>query len=113
MKRRVVITGMGVVSPIGTGVDIFWENVKKGTCGIGRIENFDTTNFTVKLAAEVKDFDPKEYMEKKEAKRQDRYCQFAVAASELAVKDSGFSIFRISIPSEDSSTTLSLPVSAT
>lgn len=92
MKRRVVITGMGAVTPIGTGVDIFWENVKKGTCGIGKIENFDTTDFTVKLAAEVKDFDPKEYMEKKEAKRQDRYCQFAVAASELAVKDSGLNV---------------------
>ncbi|MDD2494816.1 MAG: beta-ketoacyl-ACP synthase II [Tissierellia bacterium] len=92
MKRRVVITGMGAVTPIGTGVDIFWENVKKGKCGIGKIESFDTTDFTVKLAAEVKDFDPKDYMEKKEAKRQDRYCQFAVAASEMAVKDSGLDV---------------------
>lgn len=89
MKRRVVVTGMGVVSPIGTGIDIFWENVKKGKCGIGKIENFDTTDFTVKLAAEIKDFDPRDYMEKKEAKRQDRYCQFAVAAAEMAVKDAG------------------------
>lgn len=92
MKRRVVITGMGVVSPIGTGIDIFWENVKKGKCGIGLIENFDTTDYTVKLAAEVKDFDAKDYMDKKEAKRQDRYCQFAVAASEMAVKDSGLEV---------------------
>lgn len=54
MKRRVVITGMGVVSPIGSG-DLFWENVKKGTCGINFIESFDTTDFSVKIAAEVKD----------------------------------------------------------
>jgi 3-oxoacyl-[acyl-carrier-protein] synthase II len=92
MKKRVVITGMGVISPIGSGVEKFWENVKKGKCGISKIESFDTTDYTVKIAAEVKDFDPKEYMEKKEAKRQDRYCQFAVAASELAVKDSGLNI---------------------
>jgi len=92
MKRRVVITGMGVVSPIGTGLNIFWENVKKGKCGISKIENFDTTNYNVNLAAEIKDFDPKEYMDKKEAKRQDRYCQFAVAASELAIKDSGIDV---------------------
>lgn len=92
MKRRVVITGMGIVSPIGTGLKLFWENVKKGKCGISKIENFDTTDYNVKLAAEIKDFDPKEYMDKKEAKRQDRYCQFAVAASELAIKDSGLDI---------------------
>lgn len=92
MKKRVVITGMGVISPIGSGLDLFWENVKKGKCGISKIESFDTTDYIVKIAAEVKDFDPKEYMEKKEAKRQDRYCQFAVAASELAVKDSGLNI---------------------
>lgn len=92
MKKRVVITGMGVISPIGSGVELFWENVKKGKCGVSEIEAFDTTDYTVKIAAEVKDFDPKNYMEKKEAKRQDRYCQFAVAASELAVKDSGLNV---------------------
>lgn len=95
MKKRVVITGMGVVSPIGTGIDIFWENVKEGKCGIGKIECFDTTDYVVKLAAEVKDFDPKDYIDKKEAKRQDRYCQFAVAASELAVKDSGLDVDKL------------------
>ncbi|HOA19750.1 MAG TPA: beta-ketoacyl-ACP synthase II [Sedimentibacter sp.] len=88
MKRRVVITGMGVVSPIGSG-DIFWENVKKGVCGIDFIESFDTSDFSVKIAAEVKDFDPTLYMEKKEAKRMDRYSQFAIAAADIAVKDSG------------------------
>lgn len=94
MKRRVVITGLGVVSPIGTG-DAFWENVKKGTCGISPIESFDTTEFSVKLAAEVKDFDPTVYMDKKEAKRQDRYSQFALAAADIAVKSSSLDIEKV------------------
>nr|WP_300089772.1 beta-ketoacyl-ACP synthase II [Sedimentibacter sp.] len=94
MKRRVVITGVGVVSPIGSG-DAFWENVKKGTCGISPIESFDTTEFSVKLAAEVKDFDPTLYMDKKESKRQDRYSQFALAAAEIAVKNSGLDIEKV------------------
>jgi 3-oxoacyl-[acyl-carrier-protein] synthase II len=88
MRRRVVITGMGVVSPIGSG-DIFWENVKKGLCGIDFIQSFDTSDFSVKIAAEVKDFDPALYMEKKESKRMDRYSQFALAAADIAVRDSG------------------------
>lgn len=91
MKRRVVITGMGVVSPIGSG-DLFWENVKKGTCGINFIESFDTKDFSVKIAAEVKDFDPTLYMEKKESKRMDRYSQFALAAADIAVRNSGLNI---------------------
>lgn len=91
MKRRVVITGMGVVSPIGTGEN-FWENVKKGTCGIDFIKSFDTEEFSVKLAAEVKDFEPTEYMAKKESKRMDRYSQFALAASDIAMKDSGLDV---------------------
>jgi 3-oxoacyl-[acyl-carrier-protein] synthase II len=94
MKRRVVITGVGVVSPIGSG-DAFWENVKKGTCGISPIESFDTTEFSVKLAAEVKDFDPTIYMDKKESKRQDRYSQFALAAADIAVKNSGLDIEKV------------------
>ena len=88
MKRRVVITGVGVVSPIGTG-DEFWEGIKKGRCGISPIESFDTTDFNVKLAAEIKDFDPVQYIEKKETKRMDRYSQFALAAADIAVRDFG------------------------
>lgn len=91
MKNRVVITGIGVVSPIGTG-DLFWENVKKGTNGIDFISSFDTTDFNVKIAAEVKDFQPSLYMEKKESKRMDRYSQFALAAASIAVNDSGLNI---------------------
>lgn len=88
MKRRVVITGVGVVSPIGAGAE-FWENVKKGKCGISPIESFDTTDYSVKLAAEIKDFEATDYIEKKEAKRMDRYSHLALAAADIAVKDSG------------------------
>jgi len=94
MKRRVVITGIGVVSPIGAGAD-FWENVKKGKCGISPIESFNTADFSVKLAAEIKDFDPTAYMDKKESKRMDRYSQFALAAADIAVKDSGLNTEKI------------------
>ncbi|HHZ02530.1 MAG TPA: beta-ketoacyl-ACP synthase II [Tissierellia bacterium] len=92
--KRVVITGIGVVSPIGTG-ESFWENVKKGTNGIDFIKSFDTSDFSVKIAAEVKDFDPTDYMEKKESKRMDRYSQFALAAADIAVKDSGLNIEKV------------------
>lgn len=91
MKKRVVITGIGVVSPIGAG-DLFWENVKLGKCGISPIESFDTTDFSVKLAAEIKDFDPTLYMDKKESKRMDRFSQFALAAADIAFKDSGLNV---------------------
>lgn len=94
MKRRVVITGMGAVSPIGTG-EKFWENIKKGTCGIDFIKSFDTTDFTVKIAAEVKDFEPADYMEKKESKRMDRFSQFALAAADIAVRNSGIDTEKI------------------
>jgi len=94
MKKRVVVTGMGVISPIGSG-NLFWENVKNGACGIDFIESFDTADFSVKIAAEVKDFDPALYMEKKESKRMDRYSQFALAAADIAVKNSGLNIENI------------------
>ena len=92
MYKRVVITGMGVVSPIGCGLDNFWNGIKTGQCGIDEITAFDTTEFSVKLAAEIKDFNPNDYMEKKEAKRMDRFCQFAVTASQMAMDDSGLDL---------------------
>jgi len=95
MKRRVVITGLGVITSIGTGINTFWGNVKEGKCGISPIEAFDTTDFKVKLAAEVKDFDPTVYMDKKEAKRQDRFTQFALAASDLAMQDSALDLEKV------------------
>lgn len=87
--RRVVVTGMGVISPIGNGVEAFWDNIKKGTIGFDRISYFDTTDYKCKLAAEVKDFNPEDYMDKKSAKRMERFCQFAVAAAGEAIKDAG------------------------
>lgn len=88
MKNRVVITGMGVISSLGNNIDEFWGNVKNGKCSIDFIESFDTTDFKVKIAAEVKDFDPTNYIDKKEAKRMDRYSQFALAAAKTAFENS-------------------------
>jgi len=87
--NRVVVTGMGVLSPVGNDVRAFWENIKAGTCGIGPITRFDTTDYRVKVAAEVRDFDPRRYMEKPDVLRSDLYTQFAVAAACQAVEDSG------------------------
>lgn len=92
MKRRVVITGLGAVTPIGNTVEEFWANVKAGTVGIGEITKFDTTDYKVKIAAEVKDFVPKEHMDFKAAKRMETFSQYAVAAAKEACADAGFEI---------------------
>ena len=92
MNQRVVVTGIGIVSPIGTGVENFWEGIKTGKCGISHIESFDTSNFKVKVAGEVKNYDPTESINKKEAKRMDRFTQFAITASKLAVADADLTI---------------------
>ena len=91
MKRRVVVTGIGVVSPIGIGVKEFWENLVKGVSGVDRIKSFDPDeyNLPVKIAAEVKGFNPEEYMDKKEARKASRFIQFAIAAAKEALEDSG------------------------
>lgn len=88
MSRRVVVTGMGAITPIGNDVDSFWKGIKEGTCGIDYIKSMDVEKFKVKIAAEVKDFDPTEFIDRKECKRMDRYCQLAMAAAEEAMKDS-------------------------
>ncbi|MEJ8553703.1 beta-ketoacyl-ACP synthase II [Tepidibacter sp. Z1-5] len=88
MKRRVVVTGIGCVTPIGIGTDVFWNNIKNGVCGIDQITRFDTTEFATKIAAEVKDFEASDFIDKKEAKRMDRFTQYAVAASKMAMEDS-------------------------
>jgi len=88
LNTRVVVTGLGAVTPVGNDVDTFWNNIKEGVCGIDFITHFDTTDFKVKIAAEVKDFDPSLYMERKEAKRMDPFSQFAIAAASQAVEDS-------------------------
>lgn len=89
MKRRVVITGMGTVNPLGNNLRDTWENVKKGVCGIGPITSIDVTNHAVKLAGEVKDFDCSSVIDKKEARRMDRYSQFALVSADEAFTDSG------------------------
>ena len=92
MKNRVVVTGMGVVSPIGIGRENFWNGVQEGKCGISFIECFDTENFKVKVAGEVKDFVVTDFINKKDAKRMDRFTHFAIAASKLAVEDAALTI---------------------
>lgn len=88
-SRRVVVTGMGAVSPFGVGVEKLWDNLVQGNSGIKLISIFDTTGHSVKIAGEVSDFNPGEYLDKKEAKRMDRYCQFAMVAADEAMKMSG------------------------
>ncbi|MCO7136185.1 beta-ketoacyl-ACP synthase II [[Clostridium] leptum] len=89
MNRRVVITGIGAVTPLGNNAAAFWEGIKEGKNGIGPITHFDTTDFKVKLAAEVKDFSLGDWMEKKEERRMDRFCQMGMAAAIEAYQDSG------------------------
>ena len=88
MSRRVVITGLGAVSPIGNNVKDFWENIKKGTVGIGPITKFDTSDYKTHIAAEVKDFDPTTVMDKKSARRMEEFSQYAVVAAKEALDDS-------------------------
>lgn len=88
MKRRVVVTGLGAVTPIGNNVGQFWESIKKGMVGIGPITKFDASQYKVKMAAEVKDFSPKDYMDPKSAKRMELFSQYAVAAAKEAFDDS-------------------------
>lgn len=92
MKKRVVITGMGALTPVGNTVPEYWENIKKGTVGIGEITKFDTAEHKVKLAAEVKNFDVTEFLDKKEAKRMDPFCQYAIVAAREAMAQSGLEI---------------------
>ena len=87
--RRVVITGLGAITPIGNNVEEFWNGIKEGKCGIDKITAFDTTDFKVKLAAEVKGYNPEEYFDRKEAKRLDKFSQYAMIAAREAWEDSG------------------------
>jgi len=89
MKRRVVITGAGVVHPLGYGVDKFWDSIKEGKSGISCVTKFDTTNFDTKVGAEIKDFEPTNYIDKKEAKRMDTFTQYSMAAAKMAIEKSG------------------------
>ena len=89
MSKRVVITGLGAITPIGIGKDAFWEGLMEGKNGIGKITRFDASEYGAQIAGEVKGFEPTDYIDKKESKRMDRYAQFAVAAAKLAIEDAG------------------------
>ncbi len=88
MERRVVITGLGAITPIGNNAKDFWEGIKSGECGIDYIKAFDASNFKVKIAAEIKGYNPEDYFDKREAKRLDKFSQYAIIASKEAWEDS-------------------------
>jgi 3-oxoacyl-[acyl-carrier-protein] synthase II len=92
LSRRVVITGLGLVTPLGIGVDETWSALCEGRSGIGEITRFDTTGFTTKIAAEVKDFNAEDFIPKKEAKRLESFIAYAIAATRMAIEDSGLVI---------------------
>ena len=98
VKRRVVITGMGAITPVGIGKDEYWQALLAGQSGIARITRFDPSDYATQIAGEVKGFEPANYMDKKEAKRMDRFTQFAIAATKMAFDDS-----RINLDQEDKS----------
>ncbi|HEX8705571.1 MAG TPA: beta-ketoacyl-ACP synthase II [Myxococcaceae bacterium] len=91
-KRRVVVTGLGLISPCGTGVEKSWEALVRGQSGIGPITLFDASGLDSRIAGEVKDFKPEDFIDRKELRRMDRFAQFAVAAADMALKDSGLAI---------------------
>lgn len=89
MKRRIVITGMGVVTPIGIGKQAYWDALRNGRSGVGRVSFFDVTDYTCQIDAEVKGFQPEDYIDKKNVRRMDRFTQFAFAAADMAIRDAG------------------------
>ena len=96
MKRRVVVTGVGLISSVGSGTEENWSAIRNGKSGIGPITQFDTTGFAARIAGEVKNFDPLAYVDKKDVKKMGRFIQFAMAASEFAVKSAN-----LTVPEED------------
>lgn len=92
MKRRVVVTGIGVISPVGNDIDTFWDAIINGKSGVDYITQFDSSDYSVKIAAEVKNFHPEEFIEKKEIRRMDCFTRFAIAATKMAIKDAELTI---------------------
>ncbi|HYY16681.1 MAG TPA: beta-ketoacyl synthase N-terminal-like domain-containing protein, partial [Gammaproteobacteria bacterium] len=92
MKRRVVVTGLGLITPLGCGIQQTWEGICKGTSGIDRITSFDASEYPVQIAAEVKDFDPEDFIERKEIKKMDVFIQYALGAGTMAVQDARLTI---------------------
>ncbi|VIH27895.1 3-oxoacyl-ACP synthase [Clostridioides difficile] len=95
MNKRVVITGLGCVTPLGTGREEFWRNIKAGVSGIDKITNFDASTYQTQIAGEVKNFHPEEYISKKELKRLDKFAQFAVVSAKLAVEDANLDLDKV------------------
>ena len=95
MNRRVVVTGMGVISPVGNTVSEFWESLCEGKSGIDTITRFDITDFATKFAGCIKDFDPEDYMERRDARRMDRYTHYGIAATRMAMQEANFDMERI------------------
>ena len=98
MSRRVVVTGLGLITSLGQEVAVFWRRLLAGESGVSRVESFDVSGYTVRIAGEVKDFDPEAYIEKREARHQDRFSQMAVAAAIRAVADSGLDLANLADP---------------
>ena len=92
MARRVVITGMGLITPVGVGNDATWSSICEGVGGVSRISSFDPSDLKTQIAGEVSDFEPTLYMEPKDARRNDRFIQFSIAASMLALEDAGLEV---------------------
>src|SRR3989338_5795714 len=89
---KAVITGMGVVSQIGIGLEAYWKSLMEGRSGVKRVSLFDTSQYACRIAAEVSDFAPERFIEKKKIKRMDRFTQFAMAAAKMAIEDSGLDL---------------------
>src|SRR5919204_5637726 len=95
IKRRVVVTGLGLITPLGTGVQKTWEGICKGTSGIDRISLFDASEYPAQLAGEVKDFNPEDFIERKEIKKMDVFIQYALSAGSMAIEDAGLKITEV------------------
>ena len=91
-RRRVVVTGLGLVCPVGVGVEESWQALIAGKSGIGPISHYDASTFPTRIAGEVRGFEPEKYMDRKEVRRNDRFIQFALAAADMAMKDSGLDV---------------------
>ena len=92
-EHRVVVTGLGAVTPIGVGLEEFWEGLKAGRNGISKVTHFDPSDFRSQMAAEVKNFNPEEWIDEKSVERMDRFIHFAMASSTMAIKDAGLDTF--------------------
>jgi 3-oxoacyl-[acyl-carrier-protein] synthase II len=92
LKKRVVVTGIGVISPVGIGIEAFWQSLINGQSGLGPVTQFDASQLATRIAGEVKDFDPLQYLDKKEARRMDRFTQFALSAAKMAVEDAALDL---------------------